>query len=298
MIQINLIHDQKIAKVAAPRSSGGGFKFALPRLPFNVGMVAAALLFVVVVVASIVAYTWQQTDVKITNGKIKKDSLKIDSLNNLNVKVQALKKDKEEVEAKLNEVNRINKGRFYSARLMEVVNKCLPEYLWLTILSEDAGKVVIEGTTFSNLIVVELMDNLKSSRCFSGIELKQTSKLTVEGREMVKFSITGEYNADVSKPTASFAVSKDPNQPGIITLGWTSITQATNYILHVAPNDSFNNLIVNQHLGDTTSYTISVKLEEGQKYYWRVQAYNTYISAFSDWSNPMLINIGSGKGKK
>lgn len=298
MIQINLIHDQKIAKVAAPRSSGAGFKFALPRLPFNVGMVAAALLFVVVVVASIVAYTWQQTDVKLTNGKIKKDSLKIDSLNNLNVKVQALKRDKEEIEAKLDEVSRINKGRFYAARLMEVVNKCLPEYLWLTLLSEDAGKVVVEGTTFSNLIVVELMDNLKSSRCFSGIELKQTSKLTVEGREMVKFSITGDYNADVPKPSASFATSQDPNQPGIITLGWTGISQATNYIIHVAPNDSFNNLIVNQHLGDTASYTISTKLDEGQKYYWRVQAYNTYISAFSEWSNPMPINIGGGKGKK
>lgn len=298
MIQINLIHNQKIAKVAASRSSGAGFKFALPRLPFNVGMVAAALLFIVVVVASIVAYTWQQADVKITNGKIKKDSLKIDSLNNLNIKVQALKRDKEEVEAKLNEVNRINQGRFYSARLMEVVNKCLPDYLWLTILSEDAGKVVIEGTTFSNLIVVELMDNLKSSRCFSGIELKQTSKLVVEGREMVKFSITGEYNADVTKPSPTFAISQDPNQPGLVTLGWTRTSQATNYIIHVAPNDSFNNLIVNQHLGDTTSYTIGSRLEQGEKYYWRVQAYNSYISAYSDWSNPMLLNIGGGKGKK
>jgi hypothetical protein len=90
MIQINLIHDQKIAKVAAPRSSGGGFKFALPRLPFNVGMVAAALLFIVVIVASIIAYGWQQTDFKITNKKIKTDSLKIDSLRVLNAKVQEL----------------------------------------------------------------------------------------------------------------------------------------------------------------------------------------------------------------
>lgn len=298
MIQINLIHDQKIAKVAAPRSAGGGFKFAIPRLPFNVGMVAAALLFIVVIVSSIVAYTWQQADFKITNGKIKHDSLKIDSLNVLNVKVQELKRTKDEVEAKLNEVNLINQGRFYEARFLEAINRCLPEYLWLTLLSEEDGKVSIEGSTFSNLIVVELMDNLKSSGCFSGIELAQTSKVDIEGREMVKFSLTGDYNPDVPKPSPTYAVPQDPKQPARLTLGWSSVKQATHYNLHVSASDSFNNLIVNQHLGDTTSYTVNTGLEEGKKYFWRVQAYNSYISAGSDWSNPMPLFIGGGKGNK
>jgi len=298
MIQINLIHDQKIAKVAAPRSSGGGFKFALPRLPFNVGMVAAALLFIVVIVASIIAYGWQQTDFKITNKKIKTDSLKIDSLRVLNAKVQELKRTKDEVENKLNEVNLINQGRFYEARLLEVVNRCLPEYLWLTLLSEEAGKVTIEGSTFSNLIVVELMDNLKSSRCFSGIELVQTSKADIEGREMVKFNLTSSYNPVVPKPSTSSAVSHDPSQPAKLTLGWNRVSLATNYIIHVSASDSFNNLIVNQHLGDTTSFIINSGLEEGKKYFWRVQAYNSYISAESDWSNPMPLFIGGGKGNK
>ena len=298
MIQINLIHDQKIAKVAASRPSGAGFKFALPRLPFNVGMVAAALLFIVVIVASIVAYTWQQTDVKITNKKIKTDSLKIDSLRVLNIKVQELKRAKDEVEAKLNEVNLINQGRFYAARLLEVVNRCLPDYLWLTLLSEDGGKVTLEGSTFSNLIVVELMDNLKSSRCFSGIELTQTSKADIEGREMVKFSLTGNYNPEVPKPSPSYAMPQDPKQPAKLTLGWSRVSQATNYIIHVSASDSFNNLIANQHLGDTTSFTVNSGLEEGKKYFWRVQAYNGYISAGSDWSNPMPLFIGGGKGNK
>ncbi|MBI4727269.1 PilN domain-containing protein [candidate division TA06 bacterium] len=298
MIQINLIHDQKIARVAAVRPSGAGFKFALPRLPFNVGMVAAALLFVAVIAASIVAYTWQQTDVKITNGKIKRDSLKIDSLNILNVKVQELKKNKEEVEDKLNEVNLINQGRFYAARLIEVVNRCLPNYLWLTLLSEDAGKVIIEGSTFSNLIVVELMDNLKSSRCFSGIELTQTSKADIDGREMVKFSLTGNYKPEVFQPSPASAIPQDPRQPAKLTLSWSRVSQATNYIIHVSASDSFNNLIANQRLEDTTSFTVNSGLEEGKKYFWRVQAFNGYISAFSDWSNPMPLLIGGGKGNK
>jgi len=298
MIQINLIHDQKIAKVAAPRASGAGFKFALPRLPFNVGMVAAALLFIVVIVASIVAYTWQQTDVKITNGKIKRDSLKIDSLRILNIKVQELKKNKEEVEAKLNEVNLINQGRFYTARLLEVANRCLPSYLWLTLLSEDEGKVTMEGSTFSNLIVVELMDNLKASRCFSNIELAQTSKADIEGREMVKFSLNGKYNPEVSTPSPSPALTPDPSQPTKVTLNWTRVNQATNYIVNVSASDSFGVLIASQRLDDTTSFTVNSGLEAGKKYFWRVQAYNSYISASSDWSNPMPLFIGGGKGNK
>ncbi|MDO9069877.1 MAG: PilN domain-containing protein [Deltaproteobacteria bacterium] len=298
MIQINLIHDQKIAKVAAPRTSGAGFKFALPRLPFNVGMVAAALLFIVVIVVSIIAYTWQQTDLKLTNGKIKRDSLRIDSLRIINAKVQELKRNKEEVEAKLNEVSLINQGRFYEARLLEAVNRCLPDYLWLTLLTEDGGKVTLEGSTFSNLIVVELMDNLKSSRCFSGIELTQTSKTEIEGREMVKFSLTGSYNPEVSKPSPASAQAQDPRQPARLTLSWSRVTQATNYNIHVSASDTFNNLIVNQQLGDTTSFTVSSGLEDGKKYFWRVQAYNSYISSGSDWSNPMPLFIGGGKGNK
>ena len=298
MIQINLIHDQKITKVAAPRISGAGFKFALPRLPFNVGMVAAALLFIVVIVASIIAYGWQQTDVRITNGKIKRDSLKIDSLKILNSKVQELKNNKDQVQAKLNEVNLINQGRFYTARLLEVVDRCLPDYLWLTLLSEDEGKVILEGSTFSNLIVVELMDNLKSSRCFSGIELTQTSKADIEGREMVKFSLTGNYNPEVSQPSPAYSLLQDPRQPTKLTLGWSRVSQATNYIINVSASDSFNNLIANQRLGDTTSFTVNSGLEDGKKYFWRVQAYNSYISAGSDWSNPMPLFIGGGKGNK
>jgi type IV pilus assembly protein PilN len=297
MIQINLIRDQKIAKVAA-RSSGAGFKFALPRLPFNVGMVAAALLFIAVVVVSIIAYGWQQADINITNGKIKRDSLKIDSLRILNLKVQELKRNKEEVEAKLNEVNLINQGRFTSSRLMELVARCLPNYLWLTLITEDDGKVSIEGTTFSNLIVVELMDNLKDSRCFTGIELGQTSKVDIDQRELVKFSLTGQYNPEVYSPIPAFAMAQDPSQPGKLTLGWSRVNQATNYLIHVAANDSFNNLITNQRLDDTTSYTVSSGFVSGKKYFWRVQAFNRYTSTSSEWSPPMTILIGEGKGKK
>jgi len=298
MIQINLIRDQKIAKVAASRSSGAGFKFALPRLPFNVGMVAAALLFIAVVVVSIIAYGWQQTDINLTNREIKKDSLKIDSLRILNLKVQELKRNKEEVEAKLNEVNFINQGRFSSARLMELMGQCLPNYLWLSLITEEEGKVTIEGTTFSNLIVVEFMDNLKDSRCFTGIELGQTSKVEVESRDLVKFSLTGQYNPEVYTPSPDFAIAQDPRQPGKLTLGWSRVSQATNYVINVAASDSFTSLIANQRLDDTTSYTVSSGFETGKKYFWRVQAYNRYISTGSEWSRPMAIYIGEGKGKK
>jgi|GEM_PF-1530246 Tfp pilus assembly protein PilN len=297
MIQINLIRDHKIAKTAAPRAAGAGFKFAIPRLPFNVGMVAAALLFVVVVVGCILAYGFQQTGIKFVNKKIRTDSLKIDSLQVLNAKVQELKRNKEEVEAKLNEVKLINTGRFYSARLVELIVKCLPSYLWLTLVSEENGKVALDGITFSNLIVVELMDNLKASRCFDNIELVQTTKTDLEGRELVKFSLTGNYVPEITKPVLSSAMPVDPKQPVKLTLTWNPAGRATGYVINVATSDTFNNLIVNQRLDDTTSFIVTSGLEEGKRYFWRVQALNEYITASSEWSNPMPIYIGGGKGK-
>jgi hypothetical protein len=146
--------------------------------------------------------------------------------------------------------------------------------------------------------VVELMDNLKSSRCFSGIELTQTSKMEIEGREMVKFALNGNYNPEVTKPSPSSAEFRDSQRPDKPTLNWSRVSPATNYNIHVSASDSFNNLIVNQQLGDTTSFTVNAGLEEGKKYFWRVQAYNSYISAGSDWSNPMPLLIGGGKGNK
>lgn len=58
-----------------------------------------------------------------------------------------------------------------------------------------------------------------------------------------------------------------------IELKWTAVETATAYAVQVSSDPNFFNLLVNEPLYKTTSYTIKdVKLEPNKNYYWRVAA--------------------------
>ncbi len=74
------------------------------------------------------------------------------------------------------------------------------------------------------------------------------------------------------------------------TLGWNSSTYATSYTLQISENNSFTSFIFNQSGLTTTNRSIS-GLNNWTKYYWRVNAMNTYgTSSWSEiWSYTTIL---------
>lgn len=198
MIQINLIRDRKIARVAG-KAAGPGLKLTLPQLPFNLGILFSVLAFVVVLAVIGLTFVSQRARLAQLRKQIDSHNSELTKLSGPKRLVDEYIAKQAEVNTKLNEISSIDKGRFDVVKVMAALGSSVPDHLWLTQSTHDGGKITLEGVTYSNIIVADFMERLKASGYFGGVELAKAEKTEIEERELVKFSLS----ANVSIPAAT-----------------------------------------------------------------------------------------------
>lgn len=108
-------------------------------------------------------------------------------------RVNELTKRREELNTRLQIISDLDKGRFHSVRLVDEVAQQLPQYLWMNSVRDQGGsRVQIEGVTFSNLVVADLMNRLEGSDLFEKVDLVVTEKGAIDGRDVTKFTVTAD----------------------------------------------------------------------------------------------------------
>jgi Tfp pilus assembly protein PilN len=67
----------------------------------------------------------------------------------------------------------------------------VPDNCWLTDVAESGGtKVKIEGITFSNFIIADLMTSLEGSGRFGEVALSKAEEGDIDGVRVVKFALS------------------------------------------------------------------------------------------------------------
>ena len=80
---------------------------------------------------------------------------------------------------------------------MDELARCVPYHLWLTGVSQDAGsRLQLEGVTYSNLVVSDLMSKLERSPMFADVELAVAERGNVTDKSVVKFQLSCSANPD------------------------------------------------------------------------------------------------------
>ena len=80
---------------------------------------------------------------------------------------------------------------------MDELARCVPDHLWLTGASQDAGSTLsIEGVTFSNLVVSDFMSRLERSPMFANVELEVAERNQQGEHEVVHFKVTCQVTPD------------------------------------------------------------------------------------------------------
>jgi len=131
-----------------------------------------------------------RTDVAEVQEEVRALQPQVDRVNRLTAK-------REELERRLDVISQLDEGRFLAVRVMDDLSRHIPSYLWLTGVSQAGpGRLAISGVTFSNLIVADMMMRLERSPMFSGIDLAQTERGDIDGREVIKFAITADLTPD------------------------------------------------------------------------------------------------------
>ncbi len=112
-------------------------------------------------------------------------------------RVQRLAQERAELDLRLGIITRLEQGRTQSVRLMDELARCVPDHLWLTGASQDAGNTLqLEGVTYSNLVVSDFMSRLERSPMFAGVELEVAERGAVGEHDVVRFRLTCQVTPD------------------------------------------------------------------------------------------------------
>ena len=106
-------------------------------------------------------------------------------------RVNQLAQERAELDLRMGIITKLEKGRTQSVRLMDELARCVPDHLWLTGVSQDASNhLQLEGVTYSNLVVSDLLSRIERSPMFSNVELAVAERGQVSDKSVVKFQLS------------------------------------------------------------------------------------------------------------
>ena len=185
MIRINLLpHEQK-----AQRG---------PAIQFNAGemVIPVAVLVASVLVIAGTALS-QHSRVSSLQHSIAEVDAQSRALAPQIERVNRLAQERAELDLRLGIINKLEKGRTQSVRVMDELARCVPDHLWMTLAQQDAGtQLNLEGVTYSNLVVSDFMSRLERSPMFANVELGVAETGQVSDHDVVKFRITCQVTPD------------------------------------------------------------------------------------------------------
>ncbi len=178
MIRINLLPAEDRAKRK---------ELHLPEMS-TVYMVTAIVVFV----ASIgVSGTIQRHRVRSLEKKIEEAREESRKLAPQLAKIKQITKEREEVNRRLSLITSLDRNRYYRVKLLNDISYKLPVNCWLTDINElTPNNFTIDGITFSNFTVADMISNLENSPLVTSVDLKIAERGQIKKREVMKFSLS------------------------------------------------------------------------------------------------------------
>lgn len=135
-------------------------------------------------------YSLTLAKISATKDEVSKSEQEIQQLKAKIGQIDNIKKLQAEVKKKLEVLNQLRKEKSGPASRLAKLSDAVPEKLWLTKYSENAGNVSISGIALSEDIIAEFMRNLQSSNDFTNIELQVSEQSEISGTKVKKFDIS------------------------------------------------------------------------------------------------------------
>lgn len=184
MIRINLIPKEERKKVRVKRARG----------PKRVGVMGLDLIisFVIFILAIGVLFFMNSSytkNIEKLNRDIVTARKELKKLQKEVAVVKNIERKKAELNVLVNIVKGLNSNRSLMVHMMDEINRRLPDYVWLSKVTDKGNSVSLKGYTFSNLIVSDLMIRLEKSVYFSNVKLNELKNSLVEGHSVMEFSI-------------------------------------------------------------------------------------------------------------
>lgn len=180
MIRINLLPHED-----APRQ----LNFKMP----EVGGVVPFVIFGAAIAACVVVFFVQQGSVKALESQVAEAKQESQALAPQIARIKQLQREREQLDQRLDVITSLDEDRYFRVHLMSEIARRMPENSWLTSLKETSPtQFEIEGITFSNFIVADLLRDLQSSDYYHSLDLVKIERGLIEDVRVLEFTITAE----------------------------------------------------------------------------------------------------------
>ena len=119
---------------------------------------------------------------------------KLNKLKSVIEKVDEYKREKQDLESKINAIKQLNSQRTGPVKFLEEFSNVLPERAWITTFKENEKALTLEGVAADGPTVTTFVDNLRGSKFFSNIDLLRVEQISEKGQNRQKFYINCTVN--------------------------------------------------------------------------------------------------------
>jgi type IV pilus assembly protein PilN len=183
MIRINLLKpdnkDIRETVAASGVSEGEGKK----------GPNLGNLVFLVLVIGLGLFYFLQQKAFDRENTLLTKARQEKSQLQYVEAKLEEQKRARESLDRKITLIESLNAQRDLAPRLMDELNRRLPEWVWLSEVTYDEKGVQIKGRALSNNLIADYIGNLEASPQLMNVNLVNSTQRTAQGDQYLEFSL-------------------------------------------------------------------------------------------------------------
>ncbi|KQC13317.1 MAG: hypothetical protein APR63_08925 [Desulfuromonas sp. SDB] len=190
MIETDLLRQKtqkRRPRAQKARKKGGG--------GFNIIPIILALIFAVILIP--LTFIFQQ--IRINSVKNRIEEIETD-INRMQQELESRREAQQtllnlqEQERQLREriaiIASLNSGRAAYAHMLQEIADNLPEYTWISSLSESGGKITITGMTLYDIVLPHLWDKLSNSPYLTNIMIENWALTSIGEQPVVSFTLT------------------------------------------------------------------------------------------------------------
>ncbi|OQX56661.1 MAG: hypothetical protein B5M53_00335 [Candidatus Cloacimonas sp. 4484_209] len=209
MVRINLLPKEEKVKRRAP-----GISKPVIKMPTGIeNYVGIGLVIIVLIIVSVVHIRQKKTISQLNTSiaETRKELRKLDEVVKL---VKALDKKRKDLDARIEIIRNLNRGRFEKAKFLYKISSLIPDYCWIEDLGVKGTMVSIKGITFSNQVIAAFMRKLEGEKMFQNIELKNIVGKNVEDHDVMEFELSANIVPETGTPPSSKRVSNVTHKTG------------------------------------------------------------------------------------
>lgn len=109
-------------------------------------------------------------------------------------KLEEVKNQKAQLELKINLIRQLKSNQDIAVRIMDEINRRLPDYVWLKEASYDGLTLKLKGNAISNNLIADFITNLERSETFGQVNLIDSTQKSQGGAVFLEFNLTVPVN--------------------------------------------------------------------------------------------------------